>query len=126
MRRPLRLMEDCAGLLASAARAAGATDFAWMGRVCDPFEEPQIISVCDAFATHASIDLEPLLDDRDGLARAAARDGIRVVEDDGWSDLFYGVGLWRRRDRHHAGRRADGIYRDLAGVELDVRRARWR
>ena len=84
----LRLMEDCAGLLASAARAAGATDFAWMGRVCDPFEEPQIISVCEAFATHASIDLEPLLDDREGLARAAARDGIRVVEDDGWSDLF--------------------------------------
>ncbi len=28
----LRLMEDCAGLLASAARAAGATDFAWMGQ----------------------------------------------------------------------------------------------
>ena len=84
----LRLMEDCAGLLASAARAAGASDLAWMGRVCDPFEEPQIISVCDAFATYASIDLESLLDDRDGLARAAARDGIRVVEDDGWSDLF--------------------------------------
>ena len=84
----LRLMEDCAGLLASAARAAGVADFAWMGRVCDPFEEPQIISVCEAFANHASIDLERLLDDRDGLARAAARDGIRVVEDDGWSDLF--------------------------------------
>ncbi|KAF0213428.1 MAG: Lysyl-tRNA synthetase-related [Methylocystaceae bacterium] len=84
----LRLMEDCAGLLASAARAAGVTDFAWMERVCDPFEEPQIISVCEAFATHASIDLASLLDDRDGLARAAARDGIRVVEDDSWSDLF--------------------------------------
>jgi lysyl-tRNA synthetase class 2 len=84
----LRLMEDCAGLLASAARAAGASDFSWRGRTCDPFEEPQIISVCEAFATHASIDLEALLDDRDGLARAAARDGIRVAEDDGWSDLF--------------------------------------
>ncbi len=84
----LRLMEDCAGLLASAARAAGASDFSWRERVCDPFEEPEIVSVCDAFATHASIDLEALLDDRDGLARAAARDGIRVVDDDSWSDLF--------------------------------------
>ena len=84
----LRLMEDCAGLLASAARVAGASDFSWRERVCDPFEEPQIVSVCDAFATHASIDLEALLDDRDGLARAAARDGIRVVDDDSWSDLF--------------------------------------
>lgn len=84
----LRLMEDCAGLLASAARAAGASDFSWRGRTCDPFEEPQIISVCEAFATHASIDLEALLGDRDALARAAARDGIRVAEDDCWSDLF--------------------------------------
>jgi len=84
----LRLMEDCAGLLASAARAAGASDLAWRDRVCDPFAEPEIVSVCDAFATHASIDLEALLGDREGLARAAARDGIRVVEDDGWSDLF--------------------------------------
>ncbi len=84
----LRLMEDCAGLLASAARAAGASDFSWRERVCHPFGEPEIISVCDAFATHASIDLEALLNDRDGLARAAARDGIRVVDDDSWSDLF--------------------------------------
>ncbi|MGJ0620281.1 MAG: EF-P lysine aminoacylase EpmA [Methylocystis sp.] len=84
----LRLMEDCAGLLASAARAAGASDFVWRDRSCDPFEDPQIISVCEAFATHASIDLEALLGDRDGLARAAARDGIRVADDDGWSDLF--------------------------------------
>jgi lysyl-tRNA synthetase class 2 len=29
-----------------------------------------------------------LLDDRGGLARAAARDGVRVAEDDTWSDLF--------------------------------------
>jgi lysyl-tRNA synthetase class 2 len=84
----LRLMEDCAGLLASAAKAAGASDFAWRDRVCDPFAEPEIISVCEAFATHASIDLEALLDDRDGLARAADRDGIRIAQDDSWSDLF--------------------------------------
>ena len=28
------------------------------------------------------------------------------------------VGLWRRRHRHHGGRWADGLHRDLAGLEL--------
>ncbi len=84
----LRLYEDCAGLAAAAARAAGTSDFTWRGRVCDPFAEPEIVTLCEAFAAYASIDLEALLDDREGLARAAARDGIRVAEDDSWSDLF--------------------------------------
>jgi elongation factor P--(R)-beta-lysine ligase len=84
----LRIYEDCAGLLAVAARAAGASDCSWRGRTCDPFAEPEIVTVCEAFATHASIDLKALLEDRDGLARVAARDGIRVAADDRWSDLF--------------------------------------
>ncbi len=84
----LRLYEDCAGLAAAAARAAGASDFTWRGRVCDPFAEPEIVTVCAAFGAYASIDLEALLDDRDGLARAAASHGIRVADDDSWSDLF--------------------------------------
>ncbi|MGJ0509212.1 MAG: EF-P lysine aminoacylase EpmA [Methylocystis sp.] len=84
----LRLYEDCAGLLAVAVRAAGASDLAWRGRVCDPFAEPDIVTVCEAFGAHASIDLEALLGDRDGLAAAAARDGIRVAPDDTWSDIF--------------------------------------
>lgn len=84
----LRLMEDCAGLLAVAARAAGADGFAWRDRTVDPFAEPELVTVCEAFAAHANIDLEALLDDRDGLAKAAARDGIRVAQDDSWSDLF--------------------------------------
>ncbi|PPD41232.1 MAG: EF-P lysine aminoacylase GenX [Methylocystis sp.] len=83
-----RIYEDCAGLMAAAANAAGATDFCWRGRTCDPFAEPRVVTVCEAFAAHASIDLEPLLGDREGLARAAARDGVRVAPDDTWSDLF--------------------------------------
>lgn len=84
----MRIYEDCAGLMAAAAGAAGARDFSWRGRTCDPFAEPEIVTVCEAFARYASIDLQALLGDRAGLARAAARDGIRVVEDDNWSDLF--------------------------------------
>jgi elongation factor P--(R)-beta-lysine ligase len=84
----LRLYEDCAGLLATAATAAGTSDFAWRGRVCDAFAEPEIVTVCEAFSTHAAIDLAALLDNRDALAEAAAGHGIRVAADDSWSDLF--------------------------------------
>ena len=84
----LRLMEDCAGLLAVAAKAVGAADFCWRGRTADPFAEPELLTVSQAFAQYANIDLPAVLDDRDALARAAARDGVRVAEDDTWSDLF--------------------------------------
>lgn len=83
-----RLMEDCAGLLGAAARAVGAERFSYRGTSIDPFEEPEAISVCEAFDRYANIDLAAILEDRDALARAAARDGIRVAADDTWSDLF--------------------------------------
>lgn len=83
-----RLMEDCAGLLVAAAEAVGAERFAYRGASIDPFAEPEAISVCEAFDRYAGIDLAAVLGDRDALARAAARDGIRVTADDSWSDLF--------------------------------------
>lgn len=98
----LRIYEDCAGLMAAAATAAGASDFSWRGRICDPFAEPEIVTVCEAFAAHASIDLEPLLGDREGLARAAMRDGVRVTADDGWSDIFSKI-LTEKVEKHLGG-----------------------
>jgi lysyl-tRNA synthetase class 2 len=100
----LRLYEDCAGLLAAAATAAGTSDFGFRGRVCDAFAEPEILTVCEAFAMHAAIDLAALLDDRDALADAAARDGIRVAEDDSWSDLFSKILAEKIEERLGAGR----------------------
>lgn len=117
----LRLMEDCAGLLAASARAAGASDFTWRGRVCDPFAEPEIVTVCEAFAAHASVDLEALLDDRDGLARAAARDGIRVAEDDTWSDLFSKI--LSEKVEHMLGRERPTILTDYPVSEAALARA---
>lgn len=88
-REPMqRLMEDCAGLLIAAAQAVGVERFAYRGSSIDPFDEPDVISVCEAFDAYANIDLAAMLDDRDALARAAARDGVRVAADDSWSDLF--------------------------------------
>lgn len=82
------LFADGAEILRTAARAAGAEQFCWRGRTADPFADPEEITVADAFHTFAGIDLLPLLDDRDGLARAAAEAGVRVAPDDVWADLF--------------------------------------
>ncbi|RVA71186.1 EF-P lysine aminoacylase GenX, partial [Mesorhizobium sp. M7A.F.Ca.US.006.04.2.1] len=51
------LMLDCAAFLALAATRTGATLFSFRGRDCDPFAEPERLTVADAFAHHAGIDL---------------------------------------------------------------------
>jgi lysyl-tRNA synthetase class 2 len=87
-----RLIEDCAGLLAAAAAAAGTRVLTFGGHVADSFAEPQILSVADAFDLYAGIDLLATLPggvpDRDALAALARDCGMRVVVDDSWSDLF--------------------------------------
>src|SRR5579863_10546049 len=51
------LMSDCAAILAQAAQAAGTRQFLFRGRAADPFAEPERLSVVDAFARFAGIDL---------------------------------------------------------------------
>jgi elongation factor P--(R)-beta-lysine ligase len=86
------VMEDCAAILAVAARVAGATQVSFRGRTADPFAAPERVSVADAFARFAGIDLLATLDGREGnrdaLARAAAAAGVRHAQDDDWSDIF--------------------------------------
>jgi lysyl-tRNA synthetase class 2 len=87
-----RLIEDCAGLLAEVAAAAGTGMLTYGGHVADPFEEPEALSVAEAFDRYAGIDLLATMPggdpDRDALARHAEKCGTRVVSDDSWSDLF--------------------------------------
>jgi elongation factor P--(R)-beta-lysine ligase len=86
------LMADCAAILARAADAAGAKAFTFRGREADPFAEPQRLTVAEAFARFAGIDLLATLSDgepgRAALADAARAAGIRVGEDDRWADIF--------------------------------------
>jgi lysyl-tRNA synthetase class 2 len=82
------LFEDCAHILRTAAVAAGTTDFGFRGRRCDPFAEPQRLTLAEAFAQYADMDLLSLLDDLDGFAATARRAGIRVADDDVWADIF--------------------------------------
>lgn len=90
------LMEDCAAILALAAETAGCSRFAFRGAEADPFAAPDRVTVAEAFAAHAGIDLLATIaadgtTDRDGLARQVRAAGLRVAEDDGWADLYSGV-----------------------------------
>jgi lysyl-tRNA synthetase class 2 len=86
------LIDDCAALLALAATATGTREFSFRGRAADPFAAPDRISVEQAFARYAHIDLLSTLTaddgDRDALAAQTTAAGIRIAADDTWSDIF--------------------------------------
>jgi lysyl-tRNA synthetase class 2 len=86
------LMSDCAALLARAADAAGTKEFRFRGRAADPLAKPQRLTVAEAFAKYAGIDLLATVPDgkpdRGLLANAAQSAGIRIAEDDRWGDIF--------------------------------------
>jgi lysyl-tRNA synthetase class 2 len=90
-----RLMEDCGDVLAIAAEAAGTDAFRFRGRAADPFAAPERLSVADAFSRFAGLDIMAALPsdaeappDCEPLASRARDIGIRVADDDTWSDIF--------------------------------------
>ncbi|OAP41375.1 elongation factor P--(R)-beta-lysine ligase [Sinorhizobium glycinis] len=87
------LMRDCADVLALAADTVGAPSLSHQGQSCDPFREPERLSVAEAFERFAGIDLLVSVakdgkTDREGLAAAMREAGLRVADDDSWADLF--------------------------------------
>jgi lysyl-tRNA synthetase class 2 len=100
------LMEDCAAVIAVAAAAAGTKQLTFRGRETDPFAAPEYLTVVEAFARHATIDLAASLSgpDRAGLAAAAAEAGIRLADDDNWGDIFSRVLVERIEPRLGLGR----------------------
>lgn len=107
------LMEDCATLLAEAARAAGTTEFRFRGKAADPFAAPERITVAEAFARYAEVDLLASIaggeGDRDGLAAEAAKAGVATAPDDSWGDIFSRI-LVERVDPHLGLGRATILY----------------
>ena len=86
-------MADCHALLALAAETASVESFDFRGRACDPCAEPERLTVANAFARYAGIDLLATLQDAGGadcaaLAAAAAEARVRTAPDDTWSDVF--------------------------------------
>ena len=107
------LMDDCAALLAEAAKAAGATTFSFRGRSIDPFAEPERLSVAEAFARYAGIDLLATVrageGDATALMAAAAKAGVATAIDDSWADVFSRI-LAERVDPHLGVGRATLLY----------------
>ena len=85
------VIADCVEICRLAAREAGQGKLSWREGVCDAEAEPERLTLVDAFARHARIDLEAVLGDRDGMAAAARSAGVRVGESDSWSDIFSAV-----------------------------------
>jgi lysyl-tRNA synthetase class 2 len=75
------VMADALRLLALAGKT-----LSYRGATLDPALLPERITMAEAFARHAGIDLLATLGDRGALA-AQAQD-IRCAPDDSWSDLF--------------------------------------
>jgi elongation factor P--(R)-beta-lysine ligase len=85
------IMADTIVVTAHAAQATGIRQFSFRGKVCDPFAEPELITVAAAFERFAGIDLLATVaggeGDRGRLA-SAAQAKVRIAGDDTWSDIF--------------------------------------
>jgi lysyl-tRNA synthetase class 2 len=87
------LMADCSALLRLAAEAAGSALLRHGTSSCDPLAAPERLSVADAVARHAGIDLLATLaadgtPDAAALAAQMAARGLRSAPDDTWSDML--------------------------------------
>jgi lysyl-tRNA synthetase class 2 len=85
------VMADSVVIIAHAAQATGIGTFSFRGKTADPFAEPELLTVAAAFDRFAAIDLLATIKDGSGDRAAlalAARDRVRVSDDDTWSDIF--------------------------------------
>ena len=88
-----QLMQDCSDLMQLACAAAGSTVLRYRDHTCDPFLEPERLGVVEALQRYAGIDLLTSIQpdgtpERDALAPQLVQVGLRVAEDDTWSDLL--------------------------------------
>ncbi|MGL4728354.1 MAG: EF-P lysine aminoacylase EpmA [Bosea sp. (in: a-proteobacteria)] len=88
------LIDDCEALIQLSAEVTGASHLRFGGKECDPRLPAERLGVCEALARHAGIDLLATISsdgnatDRNALADQARAIGIRITEDDSWSDIF--------------------------------------
>ena len=87
------LMQDVTAVLQLAAAAADVGLLRYRDRVCNPFAEPERLSVADAFARYAGVNLlETIAPDGETSAATLAAQlraaGIRHAPDDTWSDMM--------------------------------------
>jgi len=72
------IMDDCIEIVRLAARAASASALRWKQRVCDPFVEPQTITVRDAYARYLPSSLAEEGPGEEGRSNAQAPDRLHA------------------------------------------------
>lgn len=87
------LMDDCMAFIGLAASACQTGTLRHRDATCDPFAPPERISVAQAIATHAGIDLLATIPasgapDAAALGRQMVDAGLRTSPQDTWSDMF--------------------------------------
>ena len=87
------LMDDVAAMARLACAAAGSPVLRYGEASCDPFEPFERLSLAEAFARHAGIDLLATCGaggatDRMALATQAEAAGVKTAPDDSWSDIL--------------------------------------
>jgi elongation factor P--(R)-beta-lysine ligase len=87
-----QLMDDCSALLKIAADVTGRTEWIWNDRTCDISKKYDRNTLFQAFAQQAQMPLHDTLDNgAPNLAKMraeVAKIGVRVADDDTWSDMF--------------------------------------
>ncbi|MBL0849139.1 MAG: EF-P lysine aminoacylase GenX [Candidatus Liberibacter ctenarytainae] len=88
-----KLIQDCMDIIRCAAQSAGISVFSFRNIECNPFSHGEYMTVAEAFTRYAHIDLASTLNipeqpDRDLFALQAKKAGIRIADDDTWSDIF--------------------------------------
>ncbi len=85
------MMADCRLLAQQALKATGKFKLEWRNNRCDPDLPPERLTLTDAFARYAGIDLDSVLEDRNAFADAACKAGVTVSADSSWTDIFSAV-----------------------------------
>lgn len=95
------IMQDCETLLKAVAAVTGRTQLQWQGHTADILHPWQYLTVHEAFARYAKLDLaqcigaQPAAPDLAAMREACSRIGIRVDSGDSWDDLYFRVALDR-------------------------------
>ncbi|MBV8392692.1 MAG: EF-P lysine aminoacylase GenX [Alphaproteobacteria bacterium] len=78
------IMQDCHEIL----QLTGASELRWQDRTCDPTQEPERLTVAEAFDRHAGVDLFAAIGDAEKLARLS---GVAMHAGDSWDDVFFRI-----------------------------------
>jgi len=98
------LMADTEALVRTCAEAVGVDLLRRGERSCDPFQPWHRLSMAEAFADYAGIDLlatapDPLAPERERIAAEARRIGLSVSPSDSWEDIVFRI-MFDRIESH--------------------------